>query len=419
MTESAAESKPPDLDDFRSRVRTWLTANVRRAPDEEAARRHRYHPDRIAEGYAFHHRAWKAGFAGITCPVEYGGQGLSSQHQKIWDEEAALFELPPHGSGASLGVALPLLLAHGTEKLKLEHIPRILRAEVSWCQFLSESEAGSDLAGVRTTAALEGGDYVINGTKVWTSGAHFSQFALCLARTDPDVPKHRGLTMFVVPVPAPGVTIRPVRNITGGSDFNEVFLDQVRVPAENIVGSVGGGWRIAQAMLGLERRMLGNGSISGGALNAQPPVDLVELARRHGRAGEPVVRQLIADVWVHSLVAAETAARSHDDGFAGVPSVHIGSALKLLSEDVLTRQARASMSIAGPAGIAWPVDEPSGDRWGTAYLAARAVSIGGGTTEIQKNIVGERLLGLPPEPRSDRDLPFSSVPKSAQPRPPR
>ena len=411
MSDEPSQAEPGE-DNFRRRARAWLAGNASRlgSPEVQAETRHKYHPDRLAAGYDFHHRLWDAGFAGLTCPIEYGGRGLPQRYQEIWDEEAAPYELPPHGSGASLGIALPLLLAYGSEALKREHIPRILRAEGSWCQFLSEPAAGSDLAGVRTTAVRDGDEFVINGAKVWTSGAHFAYCAMCLVRTDPDVPKHQGLTMVVVPIPAPGIEIRPIRNINGGSDFNEVFLDDVRVPVANVFGAVGDGWRVTQAMLGFERRMLGTGSISGGASGALPPQDLVDLATHHGRVGEPEVRQLIADVWVHTVVAAETAARCREAIQAGTISPQFGSALKLFSEDLVSRRAEAAMTIAGPAGVAWPADEPGGGRWMTAYLTARAASIGGGSTEIQRNIVGERVLGLPREPQFDRDVPFREVP---------
>lgn len=416
MTDTTPTADLPDEQEFRLRARSWLAQNALRRDSEDvlSERRHKYHPDRLAHGYDFHHRLWEAGFAGITCPVEYGGRGLPDRYQQIWNEEVKDYELPPHGSGASLGIAMPMLLVHGSEALKREHIPKILRAEGSWCQFLSEPAAGSDLAGVRTMAVRDGDEFVLTGSKVWSSGAHFSQYAMCLARTNPDVPKHRGLTMFVLTLPSPGVEIRPIRNITGGSDFNEVFLDEVRVSADDVIGDVDDGWRVTQTMLGFERRMLGSGSISGGSAGAKPPNELADLARAAGRAGDPSARQLVADVWVHSVVAAETSARLKSAVQKGAASPHIGSALKLLGEEVSRRRARASMAVAGPAGVAWSTDDLAADAWSNGFLAARAAGIGGGTTEIQKNIVGERILQMPREPLFDRDVPFRDVPFSAR-----
>lgn len=414
MTETQRPVDTPAENDFRARARSWLAENAPRRDSEEVQSddRHRYHPDRLAQGYGFHRRLWEAGLAGISCPAEYGGQGLPARYQEIWNEEVAPYALPPHGSGASLGIALPLLLVHGTEVLKREHIPRILRAEVSWCQFLSEPGAGSDLAGVRTTAALDGDEWVINGSKIWSSGAHFSKYAMCLARTDPNVPKHRGLTMFIVPIPTDGLEIRPVRQVTGGSEFNEEFLDDVRIPSDAVIGDVNDGWRVAQTMLTFERRMLGVGSISGGTTAAEPPHELAALVQRLGRTGDPVAGQLIADVWVHSVVSAETSSRVRAGTLDGHASPHIGSALKLFTSELARRRARAAMAVAGPAGIAWPLNDPHGGRWAMAYLAAPSSSIGGGTDEIQKNIVGERIIGLPREPQVDRDVPFREVPSS-------
>jgi alkylation response protein AidB-like acyl-CoA dehydrogenase len=370
-----------------------------------------YHPDRLAEGYRFHRQLWDAGFVGITVPVEYGGQGLEPRYEEIWKEEVAEYQLPPHGSGAALGIAVPMLLAHGTEFLKSTHIPQILRAEVSWCQFLSEPGGGSDLAGIRTSAVRDGDEWVLNGSKIWTSGAHFSQYAMCLARTAPDLTKHRGLTMFVVPIPSPGLEIRPVRQINGGAEFNQEFLDDVRVPSENVVGVVNEGWRVAQTMLSFERQMIGGGSVTGGSLGAKRPDDLADLARRSTHA-EQSARQMVADVWVHSVVAAETSSRMIAAMLQGEASPHVGSALKLLGNEVTYRRVRTAMTLAGASGIAWSSVDTNAGQWAAAFLTARAAGLGGGTDEIQRNIVGERIIGLPREPQVDRDIPFRDVPTS-------
>lgn len=416
MNDERQADELPDETDFRLRARAFLAENALRHDSDEvkSETRHRYHPEIMARGFAFHRKVWEAGFAGITVPTEYGGKGLPGRYEAIWREEAGPYELPPHGSGAALGIVLPLLLAHGTEEQKREHIPKILRAEVSWAQFLSEPAAGSDMAGVRTTAIRDGDEFVINGAKVWSSGAHFSQYALCLARTNLDVPKHRGLTMFVVPIPTPGLQMRPTLQITGGSEFNEEFLDDVRVPVDSVIGDINDGWRVSLAMLGFERRMLGSGTMSGGAAGATPPSELIELVRKAGRVGDPIIRQLVADVWIQTAVTADTSAFLRAAIHAGTASPHIGSALKLFSENVSVVKARAVMSIAGAGGVAWSDDESDAGRWATMFLHARASTLGGGTTEIQRNIVGERVLGLPREPQVDRDMPFRDIPFSSK-----
>lgn len=406
MADGPLGVEPPEEASFRQRLRAWLAEHAVRSDSEEVLSETwpLYHPDRLAEGYRFHRALWDAGFAGVTVPEEYGGQGLPARYQEIWKEEAADYQLPPHGSGAALGIAVPMLLAHGSEFLKTTHIPLILRAEVSWCQFLSEPGGGSDLAGVRTTAVRDGDEWLLNGSKIWTTGAHFSQYAMCLARTAPDQTKHRGLTMFVVPIPSAGLEIRPVQQINGGSEFNQEFLDDVRVASENVVGEVNEGWRVAQSMLSFERQMIGGGSVTGGSLGAERPDDLADLARKSAHPGENA-RQLVADIWVHTVVAAETSSRMIAAMLQGEASPHAGSALKLLGNEVTYRRARAVMTLAGTSGIAWPSDEQHSGQWAAAFLSARAAGIGGGTDEIQRNIVGERILGLPKEP--------SGPPKSA------
>jgi alkylation response protein AidB-like acyl-CoA dehydrogenase len=413
MVDGEPGVEPPEEAAFRLRLRAWLAENATRSDSEQAHSEARplYHSDRLAEGYRFHRALWDAGFAGVTVPVAYGGQGLPSRYQEIWKEEVAEYELPPHGSGAALGIAVPMLLAHGSEFLKSTHVPQILRAEVSWCQFLSEPGGGSDLAGVRTSAVRDGDEWVLNGSKIWTTGAHFSQYAMCLARTAPDQTKHRGLTMFVVPIPSVGLEIRPVQQINGGSEFNQEFLDDVRVPSENVVGEVNEGWRVAQSMLSFERQMIGGGSVTGGSLGVERPDDLAALARTSAH-GDANARQLVADIWVHTVVAAETSSRMIAAMLRGEASPHAGSALKLLGNEVTYRRVRAAMTLAGTGGIAWSSDDEQAGEWGAAFLSARAAGLGGGTDEIQRNIVGERILGLPREPQVDRDIPFREVPAS-------
>jgi alkylation response protein AidB-like acyl-CoA dehydrogenase len=414
MTADAKRVEGPEESRFRLHAKSWLKthATPRGASEDLVDERELFHPDRLAEGFAFHRALWEAGLAGISVPQEYGGQGLPVHFEKIWDEEVTPYELPPHGSGAALKIAMPMLLAHGSEHLKQFHVPKILRAEVSWCQFLSEPGGGSDLAGVRTRAVRDGDDWLISGSKIWTTGAHFSQYAMCLARTDVNAPKHEGVTMFVVPIPSAGLEVRPIRQINGAAEFNEEFLDSVRVSADCVIGEVNDGWRVAQTMLGFERKMMGDGSMTGGTRAAKPPVDLVELAQAQGFVGNAHARQMVADIWVKNVVAAEATALMLADFRAGKGSPFFGSALKLLANAANYSREQAAMALAGTSGIAWATDDAAGAGWSHSYLNMRSMGLGGGTDEIQKNIIGERIIGLPSEPRVDRDMPFRDIPTS-------
>jgi alkylation response protein AidB-like acyl-CoA dehydrogenase len=396
---------------FREDARRWLEANasLRDSPEVVQDLRPIFHRDRLSEGYAFHRKLWEAGFSGITWPKEYGGRGLGAEFQSIWNEESATYAIPRHGNGAALHIAAPMLLAHASEYLKRRHVPRILAAEECWCQFLSEPGGGSDLAGLRTRAVRDGDEWLITGSKIWTTGAHFSTHAMCLARTNPDVPKHQGLTMFVVDIPSPGLEIRPLTQITGEVDFNQEFLDDVRVPAANVIGEVDNGWRVAQTMLGFERSGLGGGWLNSGSMWAgSAPHQLADLARHRG-ATDAHVKYQLGDVWVRNVVLARTAARAQS---GEVSSPFWGSALKVMSTDVTRREARTAMAIAGEDGVYWAPEDENGDRWARALLSARAAGIGGGTDEVHRNIVGERMIGLDREPQVDRDIPFRDIPGS-------
>jgi alkylation response protein AidB-like acyl-CoA dehydrogenase len=414
MTDATGRVQPTE-DEFRAGARTWLREHALRRDSREVREdtRDMYDPTRLADGYVFHRRMWEAGLAGITWPVEYGGQGLAPRYQEIFNEEVVDYEMPPHGNGAAMTIAVPMLLAHGSEILKRRHIPRILGGEECWCQFLSEPGGGSDLAGARTSAVRDGDEWVLNGSKIWTTGAHFSDYAMCLARTDPSVPKHRGLTMFVVPIPSEGLEIHPIRQVSGRSEFNQEYLTDVHVPAENVIGDVNDGWRVAQTMLGFERQMIGDGSMKGGTRVVERPDALAALARSRGQVDPGYARQLVADVWVREIVVAETASRQGAAARVGLAPPQIGSALKLLGNDVTHRRARAGMAIAGLNGIGWDADDAEMQGAAArAFLQARGAGLGGGTDEIQRNIVGERILGLAREPQVDRDIPFRDVPTS-------
>src|SRR6478735_10386013 len=284
-----------DVDTFREEARTWIQANLAPRPQDEGRpmRRDRT-PEEMRVERALQRKLFDAGYAGITYPAEYGGRGLTAAHERAFREEAANYVTPDLGAagGVTFGPIGRSLLAHSTPEFLDQHIPKILSGEEIWCQFYSEPEAGSDLAGVRTRATRDGDHWILNGSKIWSSGAYLADWAMCLARTDWDAPKHRGLTWFALPTDAKGVTIRQIRQINGNAEFCEEFLDEVEVTDDDVIGEVNRGWSVTQTMLVYER---GAGQM--GAKTREPRAlapDLVDLARRVGRDADPSARQAIA-----------------------------------------------------------------------------------------------------------------------------
>src|SRR5580692_10530353 len=254
----------------------------------------------LTRSVAYQGQLADAGLAGITWPAAYGGRGLPGRYQRIYDREAKAFKIPPRSLEIGLGMCGPTLLVHASEKQKKTYIPAMLRGEHVWCELFSEPGAGSDLSSVQTRATRDGDEFVVNGQKVWTSGAQHSDFAACLTRTHPARPKREGITMFIVDMHAPGVTVRPLRQLTGESHFNEVFLDGVRVPAGNVLGDEHDGWRVARTMLSFERQALGGLGAGGGGKGGFAL--LAEEAARRGVAGRPVIRDHLAQLRIHQMV---------------------------------------------------------------------------------------------------------------------
>jgi alkylation response protein AidB-like acyl-CoA dehydrogenase len=398
-----------DLDAYRHEMRAWLAAHLPRRRVGAPTRSGR---DLSAEEVAALRRAqrevYQAGYLGIDVPVEYGGQGLTAAHRRVWAEESADYEVPMPGGVASrvtLGVIVPTILAHADEGQKRAWVPRILSGEEIWAQLLSEPGAGSDLAGLLTRATPDGDGWVLHGTKVWSSGARFADFGICLARTDWDAPKHRGLTWFKVPLRDERVTVRPIREINGSSEFCEEFLDDVFVGADMVIGPVNGGWPIANAMLAIERTTGADQARPSGTRALAP--DLVLLAQRRGTTADAAVRQLIARAHTEDFVQQAMSRRVLTAVRLGVADPASPSLLKLGQGIVQPERAAAAMEIAGRAGIAW-ADEEGGDT-AMNYLNGRIMAIAGGSNQIQRNIISERLLGLPREAGADedRETPFS------------
>lgn len=412
---SAASSDAIPVADFRAAVREWLPEHLpRSAPGEPLLQ---WDDEGVSRDRALQRLLWESGLAGITVPREYGGRGLTEAHQQALREEAAGYRMP-EAFGIGFNVVLPTLLAHGSEDLKRRLVPRMLRGDDIWCQLLSEPSSGSDLAGLLTRAERDGDGWRLNGSKIWTTGGNYSQYAVCLARTDPHVPKHAGLTMFVVPMDAPGVTVSPVQLSDGTVDFCQEHLDDVRVPADAVLGEVDDGWRVATTMMTNERRAIGRGW----SMAARPgeheqrgielTPTLLDLARETGRDQDSAVRELIGEQWVLRAVHAQTTKRVVAAMASGALPGHGAALIKALAAMVEVRNGEIDLAVAGPRAAAWPPG--SAERWGHHRLSSH--DIGGGTTEMQRNAIAERLLGLPREPATDRELPFDQLRQNTVPR---
>jgi acyl-CoA dehydrogenase len=341
-----------------------------------------------------------AGFGWITGPPAYGGRGLSREHQRAYETlEAQYATAPMTVYGIGLGMVAPTILAHATDEVKERYLRKMWRGDIVACQLFSEPGAGSDLAGLQTKAVRDGDEWVVTGQKVWTSGAHLSDIGEVVCRTDPDAPKHKGITAFVVDMKAPGVEVRPLRQITGGASFNEVFFTEVRIPDSHRLGDVHGGWTVALTTLMNERAAIGGGmaGTSSGNMGTQR---LIELVRHQGRDRDPLVRQYVADIVINGRVASFTTMRAMAKIAAGqLPGPEM-SISKLSLTYNMRRMVELLSHVLGPKLVA-----DSGE-WGTYawsqfVLGLPGMRVAGGTDEILHNIIGERVLGLPKEPSAN------------------
>lgn len=384
-------SDSPEEAAFRARARAWLTENApaKGSPDDFS---HGYGSlvGEAEEEFLDRSRAWQAkladaGFAGMSWPVEYGGRGATTAEEYIYAVEQSRFGVTTEVFDVGVRMIGPTLMEHASEEQKARLLPPMLRGEEIWCQLYSEPSAGSDLAGVRTTAVRDGDEWVVNGQKVWTSGAQYSKWAMLVARTDPDVPKHKGITCFIVDMTTPGIEVRPLRQMTGAQHFNEVFLDNVRLPAGSEFGAVNNGWRVVLTTLTHERSILGGG-------HRGPSFDeLVRLARVGGgdRSRELVdvfLRERLLDV-LDQRVQAELA-HGRD------PQLE-SSVKKILHGRHINATSRLALDVQGPTGML--TSGPEGDHWAHETLNAPMYRIAGGTDEIQRNILAGRILGVPAE----------------------
>lgn len=380
-------------------------------------------PPQTTDPKVFWAEQYDRGLAWVDFPEGLGGLGLSPRYQRVVDDALYAAGAPSNLIVNFMGVRMGArtLMAFGTEEQKRRHLRPLFSCREIWCQMFSEPGAGSDLAALSTRAVLDGDDWVVNGQKVWTTQAHVARWGLMLARTNPELPKHKGLTYFVADMKAPGVEVRPLRQITGEAEFNEVYFTDVRLPDTQRLGAVGDGWRVALTTLMAERSGLGE--------MAKEPrgAGLIRHAVRvfRDRGGGPVERDHLARLWVSSEIVRLTGIRALSMLERGTPGAE-GAILKTMVSELNQEVYDLCLDLLGPRGMAisnydFVIPELMGESalgsdetidLAKAFLTTRGSTIGGGTTEIAKNVLGERVLGLPAEPRTDKDLPWSQVPRS-------
>ncbi len=409
-----------DLAEFRSRARAWLAANATAEPrtgrawgvgSDSVAVFHDLDFDAerelIARLQEWQRRKYDAGFGALAWPVEFGGAGLGPRYDEAFSAEEAGFDVPPRHELVSVTLHLiaPTVRLLGTPYLRDLLLRPLLRGDQLACQLFSEPSAGSDLAGLGTRAVREGDDWVINGQKVWSSGAQFADWGELLARTDPDAPKHEGITAFLLPMDTPGVTVRPLRQMSGGSSFCEVFFDDVRIPDRLRLGEVGGGWSVAVTTLGFERGHSSSNDKVGGSF-----AELLALTRYLGTDGDPLTRERLASVYTHERLATIANLRDQQALRDGRPPGPEGSLRKLQWVNKMMLVSEVVTAELGPRLVA-DTGEWGTFAWTEHVLGAPGYRIAGGSDEIQRNIIAERLLGLPGEPRVDRGVPWRDIPR--------
>ncbi|GGU81714.1 acyl-CoA dehydrogenase [Streptomyces litmocidini] len=385
-----------DVEEFRREVRGWLSANL---TGEFAALRGRGGPGREHEAHA-ERLAWERHMAaaGWTCvgwPEEYGGRGATLEQQVAFHEEYALADAPARVSHIGEQLLGPTLIAFGTPEQRKRFLPKIVSVEEQWCQGYSEPDAGSDLANVRTRAERDGEDWVVTGQKVWTSLAHEADWCFVLARTEPGSTRHHGLSYLLVPLDRPGVEIRPIVQLTGTSEFNEVFFDGARTHASHVVGAPGDGWRVAMATLGFERGVSTLGQQVGFRRELEA---VVALAKRNGAAADPLIRDRVARAWIGLETIRFNALRMLDGVAAGAPGPE-ASIGKIFWATWHRELGELAMDVCGAAGMLADGEPYDLTDWQRLYLFSRSDTLYAGSNEIQRNIIAERVLGLPKEAR--------------------
>jgi alkylation response protein AidB-like acyl-CoA dehydrogenase len=402
-------SYPPEAEEFRAEIRRWLEDHLPEGwgtPERALSK-----SERRDFANAWAEQLHEGGWICASWPAEYGGKGLSLLQQVVLHEEFARVQAPLRADFFGDTLVGPTLLQWGSEEQKQEFIPRILAGTVSWCQGFSEPDAGSDLASLSTKAELDGDEWVVNGQKVWTTQAQYADYVFLLARTNPDAPKHAGISYLLVPMDQPGIEVRPIEQVDGTAEFNEVFFTGARCPKDNVVGGVDNGWKVAMTTLGFER---GSSATTGHRRFAREFDVIVAEARARGRDKDPLVRQRLARAWSNVKIMEINGYRSLTDALSGTRhAAALGACNKMFWSETHQQTMELAMDILGPdaqvltgdgeGGEAMPgvrrgrAGYPIGDLQ-ASFFFSRSETIWGGTAQIQRNIVGERVLGLPKEP---------------------
>ncbi|OBI22555.1 acyl-CoA dehydrogenase family protein [Mycobacterium sp. E2497] len=399
------------VEEFRGRAKAWLAENLPRHDSGDAMALQRDSLTSWQRARELQKRLYDGGFAGICFPREYGGLGLGYEYKKAFDAEALAYETPLMLNVPSFAICCATILDMGSEEQKRAHIAAALRGDEVLVQLLSEPSGGSDLAGVLTRAERRDGRWIINGAKTWSTWAFAADYGLCLARTDWNVPKHEGLTMFLVPLRHPGVTINRIKQVNGSVEFCEEFFDDVDVGDDAVVGEPGKGWDVASRQLYHERRSMGDGSeyTSGpGIAEAQDiSVDLLALVEKTNQTGSERVRELVGRALVHRVVHGQLSEHVFHAVTSGSLPPAAGSIIRLSMAEVHDVENDTALAVAGPSAVI--EDEAGLLDIGTRYLGRQIASIGGGTTEMARNVIGERVLNFPREYAADRGVPFNQV----------
>jgi alkylation response protein AidB-like acyl-CoA dehydrogenase len=404
---------------FREYAHTWIASHLTTLRVDPQSRLSRAATDRARELEEVGHERelqrslYDAGLAGLCVPSEYGGQGLSPAHQRVLNEELAGREYPDRIQVPTMNPCLSVLLEFGTEEQKHRHIPDILRGDEIWAQFLSEPSGGSDVAGALTTATRDGDEWVLNGSKVWTTGAWWSDWGLCLARTNWDVPKHRGLTVFTFPIHQPSIEIHQIEMLNGSMDFCQEFMTDLRVPDADRIGDIDQGWTVGTRWM-FHEKMLHNAptvTYPVGSGRSSTALAALKLARSAGRDRDDSVRALVGEARMLDLVGIALRARVASGVRAGTASGNQSAIAPLYTGTASVRSRCIGFEIAGSTGGAWINDGSEASYPGVEFLMRQVSCIGGGTTEMARNVISERVLGMPREPTLDRDVPFKEVPR--------
>jgi len=404
----------PEEAALRAEIRTFLDANAKLKTGTEAdwSRGPTDDSEEAALAYIEKCRAWQKtlydnGWSGITWPKEFGGRGDSPAVAVIFGQEASKYDVTAGFGGAAQSLVGPPIMRHGTVEQQKRFLPPLLSGEEQWCQLFSEPGAGSDLAALATRAVRDGDSFIVNGQKVWNSEAQHADWGILIARTDPDAPKHKGITFFLVDMKTPGIEVRPLRQATGQSHFNEVFFNDVVIPAENVVGEVNGGWAVTRTVLSSEAGMIGSGA---GGPNGYEGV--LQLARSYGRTDDPVIRTRLADVYAREFMLRLLGLRMQSfilNGRGNPPDPSVMKNYMVQSAEI---RYNLAMEIEGPSGMLDRVDAPQNGFWQQNLMGQFGSRIGGGTNEVHRNMIAERALGLPRDIQPDKDLPWKEILKA-------